>query len=171
MCLKLSIYYNLVGDTLIDRAGGSGLVNTYKDYGCTKYLAPRPQKFESDNSKQANEFCVSLSTYSRPMMVSLMQSAIDYDVENIWFPDLIDQLGNFDEVEIGSDNDLADAYGIALMQAVSNNVAPRDNTQTAKEDPFSLGGWTFDKNGEHIPIDEENNQYFGTQKDFDGFGL
>jgi len=171
MCLKLSVYYNLVGDTLIDKAGGSGLVNTYKDYGCTKYLAPRPQKFESDNSKQANEFCVSLNIYSRPMMVSLMQSAIDYDVENIWFPDLIDQLGNFDEVEIGSDNDLADAYGIALMQAASNNVAPRDNSQTSKENPFSFGGWAFDKNGEHIPIDEENNQYFGTEKDFDGFGL
>jgi len=168
MCVKLSVYYNLIGDTLIDKAGSSGLVNTYKDFGCTKYLAPRPTKFESENTKQSHEFCVSLNSYSRPMMVGLMQSAVDYDVQNIWFPELINQLGNFDEVEVGSDNDLADAYGIALMQCVSNNVTPRDNSQIAKEDPFSFGGWAFDKNGEHIPIDEENNHGFGTEKDFGG---
>jgi len=168
MCVKLSVYYNLLGDTLIDKAGSSGLLNTYKDFGCTRYLAPRPTKFESENSKQSNEFCVSLNSYSRPMMVGLMQTAVDYDVQNIWFPELINQLGNFDEVEVGSDNDLADAYGIALMQCVSNNVPPRDNTQLEKENPFSFGGWAFDKNGEHIPLDEENNQGYGTEKDFGG---
>lgn len=172
MCVKLSVFYNLIGDTLIDKAGSSGLVNMYKDFGCTKYLAPRPQKFESENSKQSNEFCVSLNSYSRPMMVGLMQTAVDYDIQNIWFPELINQLGNFDEVEIGSDNDLADAYGIALMQCVSNNVTPRDNSQIEKEDPFSLGGWTMDKNGEQIPTDDDfSTRPENPQKDFDGFGL
>ena len=39
--------------------------------------------------------------------------------------ELIDQLGNYDEVEIGSDNDLADAYGIALVQDKSFDVIPK----------------------------------------------
>ncbi len=171
ICIKASVFFNLTGDTLGDKAASSGIINMYKDFGCTKYLAPRPQKFESANTQQSHEFWVSLNSYSRPMMIGLLQSAVDYDIQNVWFPKVIAQVSDFDVVEEDGDNDLADAWGIALMQAVSNNVAPRDKSQTEKEDPFSLGGWAFDKNGEHIPIDEENNQYFGTEKDFDGFGL
>lgn len=171
MCIKASVFFNLLRDTLGDHAASSGILNMYKDYGCSKYLAPRPQKFESENTQQSHEFWVKINSYSRPMMIGLLQSAIDYDVQNVWFPRVIKQVSEFDVVEEDGDNDLADAWGIALMQSVSNNITPRDNSQTQKENPFSLGGWVFDKNGEHIPIDEENNQYYGTQKDFDGFGL
>lgn len=169
MCLKLSVYYDLVGNTLGDKASSSGIINWYKDSNCMKYLAPRPVKFESMNSEQSHEFWVSLNSYSRPLMVGAMQTAIHDHVQNIWFPELINQLGNFDEVEIGSDNDLADAYGIALMQSISLSVAPRDDTFQEKEDPFSLGGWTQDKMGNIVPIGEFTRPD-DPETDFEGFG-
>lgn len=138
MCVKLSVYYNLVGSTLGDKAGSSGIISCYKENGCEKYLALRPQKFESETSTQAHEYWVSLNSYSRPLMVGLMQTAVHDYVQNIWFSDLIDQLGNFDTIETDSDNDLADAYGIALMQDVSVGIAPRDLNYSSKDNPFIL---------------------------------
>lgn len=172
MCIKLSVYYGLVRDTLGDKAHCSGIISLYKDYGCVKYLAPRPQKFESDNSQQVHEFWVSLNITSRPMMIGLLETAIDEHIENVWFPQIINQAGDFDVVEVDGDNDLIDAWGIALIQAVSNNTPPRDNSHIEKENPFSLGGWTVDANGEGIPIDEEENyRPSNPEKDFDRFGL
>ena len=58
------------------------------------------------------------------------------------------------------------------MQSVSNNVAPRDNSQLENENPFSLGGWRTDANGEGIPTDDEDYiQSDNPQKDYDRFGL
>ena len=170
MCLKLSVYYDLVGNTLGDKAGSSGIIKWYENHNCMRYLAPRPKKFESMNSEQSHEFWVSLNTYSRPLMVGAMQTSIHDYCQNIWFPELINQLGNFDEVEIGSDNDLADAYGIALMQSISVVAAPRDDNTKESEDPFSLGNWITDKNGNVIPVGdfkrptnpEEDHEYFGS---------
>lgn len=170
MCLKLSVYYDLVGNTLGDKAGSSGIIKWYENHNCMRYLAPRPKKFESMNSGQSHDFWVSLTTYSRPLMVGAMQTSIHDYCQNIWFPELINQLGNFDEVEIGSDNDLADAYGIALMQSISVVAAPRDDNAKESEDPFSLGNWITDKNGNIVPAGdfkrptnpEEDYEYFGS---------
>ena len=169
MCLKLSVYYNLVGNVLGDKAGSSGMINWFKDHNCQKYLALRPTKFESTNSQQSHEYWLSINSYSKPLMVGLMQTAVYDYAQNIWFKELISELQNYDEVEIGSDNDLADAYGIALVQDVSVNVAPRDDSFVQEEDPFSLGGWDLDKSGNVIPAlefkkpedPEEDFQYFG----------
>lgn len=170
MCLKLAVYYDLVGNTLGDKAGSSGLINWFKDHGCQKYLAPRPTKFESVNSQQSHEYWLSVNSFSKPMMVGLMQTAIYDYVQNIWFEELIDQLGNYDEVEIGSDNDLADAYGIALVQDVSLNVAPRDDSFMQQEDPFSLNRWEYDKNGNLIPSIEIQKPE-DPEQDFEYFGV
>jgi hypothetical protein len=161
MCVKASVYYGLTRNTLGDKAASSGIINTYKEYGCTKYLAPRPTKFESENTQQSHEFWVSLNSYSRPMMIGLMQSAIDFHSENMWFDQHIEQVSNFDEVEVDSDNDLADAWGIMLMQIVSDGTKPRDNKQVMADNPFSLGGWEQDKNGDWIPTDEFDGQQSG----------
>jgi hypothetical protein len=170
MCLKLSVYYGLVGVTLGDKAGSSGIINWFKDNGCQRYLAPRPTKFESVNSQQANEYWFSINSYSRPMMISLMQTGIYDYCQNIWFPQLIDQLGNFDEVEIGSDNDLADAWGISLVQDASLTVPVRDVTENDKEDPFSLGGWAMDKSGDWVPV-KDFERPSSPEQDYEGFGL
>lgn len=169
MCLKLSVYYNIIGNVLGDKAGSSGIINWFKDNGFQRMLALRPQKFESENSEQSHEYWVSLNKYSRPLMVGLMQTVIYDFCQNIWFEQLIEQLLNFDDVEIGSDNDLADAFGIALMQDVSVNIAPRDNSLIEKSNPFVLPEWQTDRFGNLVRGDMQTN-FDNPEKDSDYFG-
>lgn len=169
MCLKLAVYYDLKHNVLGDLAASSGILTWFKDAGCSNYLANRPTKFESDSSEQSHEFWVRMTNTSRPMRSGLMQSWIEDFIDGCWFPELVGQLGNFDEVEIGSDNDLADALGIALMQDVSMPTAPRDNTKMNEKNPFVLGGWIYNDKGILVPTDEVERP-INPEKDFSHFG-
>lgn len=145
LCLKLAVFYNLRSNVLVDV--GAGLIMQYfMDNGCWNYLADRPRKFESEASEQTHEKGVRLTGFSRLRMVALMQSDVEDNIQEIWFPELINQLGNYDVVEVGSDNDLADAYGLALMQSVSFDIKPRDTTDESVNDRFNLP--TFVADGE-----------------------
>lgn len=168
-CLKLSVYYDTIGATLGDKAASSGIINHYKTSGFERMLALRPTKFESQNTEQAHEYWVSLNKYSRPMMVGLMQTNIDYNCQNTWFDELLKQLSNFDDVEEGSDNDLADAWGIALMQDVSTSFSPRDNNVALKANPFVLPEWEEGRDGIMTPK-YATERPSNPEKDFDGFG-
>lgn len=161
MCLKLAIYYKLDGQCLFD-VRNPGIIQYFKEMGCERYLAHRPAKFESPNSEQGHDFGLSINNYSKPMMVSLMQSAVEDYVQNIWFSDLINELGNYDEVEIGSDNDLADAYGIALVQDVSCDVRPRNLDDDLGDDRFKL---SFEKEGE-FDTEQSNVPRLTDEQDF-----
>jgi len=168
MCVMLSVYYNLVSNTLVDIANG-GIFNHYKDTGNRKFLARRPVKFESEGSQQTEEFGVRLTNFSRPRMVGLMQTHIVDHCQDIWFPELIHQLGNYDEIEVGSDNDLADAYGIALMQDVSCEVKPFDMEDDSQEDRWKLPEFGTNRFGDIVPKigggavinPQEDNETFG----------
>lgn len=137
LCLKTAVFYQLYNNVLVD-VGAAMVMQYFKENGGWKYLADRPRKFESETSEQTHEKGVRLTTFSRPRMSGLMQADIEDNVENNWFPELINQLGNFDEVEIGSDNDLADAHGLSLMQDVSCEVKPRDNEANDIGDRYEL---------------------------------
>lgn len=150
LCLKLSVYYKLYNNVLVDVAAGR-IMEYFRENGCYGYLADRPRKFESENSEQTHEKGVRLTNFSRPRMVSLMQSHIEDYCQDIWFPELINQLGNYDEVEIGSDNDLADAYGIALMQDISCDIKPRDDNDDTVNDKYSLTQYVATKDGGLVP--------------------
>lgn len=151
LCLKLSVHYNLIESVLVD-VRCPLVIEYFKQRGCERYLAYRPTKFEKENSEQTNTYGVSLNLNSRPQMVSIMQSAIFDFSCNIWFRPLIKELLNFDDVAIGSDNDLADAYGIALMQDVANTIAPQDNKDFSYKEMYELGGeFKVNENGEIIP--------------------
>ncbi len=75
-----------------------------------------------------------------------MQSNVEDYIEYNWFdhedetgPMLIGELQNYDEVEIGSDNDLADAFGMALFQDISCEIRPMDlNATESENDRFKL---------------------------------
>lgn len=150
MCLKLSVYYGLIGNVLVD-VGAGVIMQYFNDNGCWRYLADRPRKFESENSDQSHEKGVRLTNFSRPRMVGLMQAHIEDYCHDIWFPELINQLGNYDEVEIGSDNDLADAYGIALMQDISCDVRPRDDNDTQYDKRFEITQYIATADGGLVP--------------------
>jgi hypothetical protein len=151
MCLRLSIHFNLHEAVLCD-VRSSGVMNYFEQKGMQKYLAYRPKKFESENSEQTHIWGVSLNVYSKPLMLGLMQSGVDYFCDQIWFPELLNQLQNFDIAYIGSDNDLGDAYGMALMQDVSMEIQPRNQKEWESEDMFDISGeWATDSNGNPIP--------------------
>jgi len=137
LCLKLSIYYkmhlNVLGDIASD-----GIMGYFDTAGHYNMLAYRPKKFEALTSEQKHPKWVRLTTHSKPLMIGLMQFHVNHHCENIMFPELLDEIGDYDEISKESDNDLADAYGIALMQDVANEVAPRDNEATQIHDRFDL---------------------------------
>lgn len=168
MCLKLSVYYNLQGAFLVDAAKPQIIKFFEENYG-QQYLALRPKKFESSNSEQTHIHGVLLTRTSRPQMVSLMDTAIYYNGDQIWFDELINQLQNFDEVEEGSDNDLADAYGISLMQNASMEAPPSNYEDSSIDEIFNLHAGTFDHNGEYhhgatgveLKTDEQDHDLFG----------
>jgi hypothetical protein len=169
MCLKLAVYYNLQGATLIDAAKPHVIKYFEENYG-QQYLALRPKAFENSNSDQTHVHGILLTKGSRPKMVGLMDTAIYYNVDQIWFDELINQLQNFDEVEEGSDNDLADAYGIALMQAAAEEAPPSNHDDSDIDEAFNLHAGTFDRNGNYhhnvetqeLKNDEQDSDLFGT---------
>lgn len=182
MCLRLAVYYNIRNNVLIDVAKPQ-IIKYFEERSCFGYLAPRPRKFESPNSEQSHAVGVSLNIYSRPMMVALMESAVYYNVDQIWFNhteeypngvkiqcDLINQLGNFDETEVGSDNDLADAYGIALMQDVSCDLRVEDESTRDIDDIFNVHDGYFDHFGNFIQGGKPT-ELKSDEQDHDRFGL
>jgi len=170
MCLQLAVYYDLVGNVLVDIANGL-VIQYFKEQGGAKYLAIRPTKFESENSDQTSEFGVRLTTFARPRMVGLMQTHILDHVQDIYFPELIHQLGNYDEIEVGSDNDLADAYGIALMQDISCEIRPFDYNDNTQDNRWKMPEYTTDRNGNVILKPDGGDFPINPQEDSDTFGL
>jgi hypothetical protein len=153
MCLKLAVYYNLIGNVLGD-IRSDGILEFWKTWGADRFLAHRPAKFESEDSGQLTDYWFSINKHSKPLMVGVMQRHIEDYSENIWFnssvatgPNLIDELQNYDEVEIGSDNDLADAYGIALVQDISCETRPKDTEKEDQENIFDLPDFRMGKDG------------------------
>jgi len=147
MCAMLSVYYNLMENTLID-FGKPAIIQWYKDHGLQRYLAKRPQKFESENSDQNHDYGVSINTYSKPKMVGLLQTYyLDYG-DTIWFRVMIDEALRYDELEKESDNDTVDALGIALMQRISIGAASYFNeAQIEEQNPFAYPSYEEDSFG------------------------
>ncbi|MFA7287644.1 MAG: hypothetical protein WC055_02075 [Melioribacteraceae bacterium] len=137
LCIQLSIYYKMYGNVLGD-IGSDSVMKHFELFGCYQYLADRPKKFESLTSEQMHVKWVRLTDYSKPKMIGLMQSHVIDHCDKIWFPELISQISTYDEGARDSDNDLADAYGIALMQDISYDMTPKNTEDDQIPDRFAL---------------------------------
>lgn len=171
LCMKASVLFDLVGNTLVD-VRNPGIIQHYKDWGLQKYLALRPPKFESPGSEQGHDYGVSLNGYSKPLMVGLMQTNIYDNCHKIWFntnhehgPNMILEYQNYDEIAKESDNDLADADGIALMQDVSIGVPPKDKGKVEKDDRFDLPEYGYDEHGEVVPAEFGGRVYYDEENE------
>lgn len=153
MCVKLAVHFDLQNSVLCD-VRSSGVITWFQNRGMEQYLAYRPKKWESENSEQTHTWGISLNNYSKPKMLGEMQSAIDYFGDQIWFPELLNQLQNFDIAYIGSDNDLGDAYGMALLQDGAEEIAPRDTKAWSDKEMYELGGeFKTNEHGDLIPAE------------------
>lgn len=150
-CMKVSVYYGLYANTLIDYAK-PGIIQYYKDSGCDSYLAMRPKKFESATTTQQHDFGVSLNTYSRPVMVSLLQSYFEDYSDSIWFDTILDEAKIYDEYTKDSDNDSIDALGISLMQEISDDVLPFSQDDKKIAEAFAYPEFTEDDDGNIVPF-------------------
>ena len=143
------MYYNLRGNTLIDYAK-PGIIQHYKDAGLESYLAKRPQKFEGATSTQGHDYGVSLNTYSRPLMVSLLQSYFEDYTDTLEFDIVIEEALRFDEFTKDSDNDSIDALGISLMQEVSDGVTPFNADDKAIAEAYKYPELEMDNDGDIV---------------------
>jgi len=137
LSLKLAIYYDLVGNVLVDVAAGL-IIQYFKDKGCSKYLAKRPVSFESEDSQQGHEFGLKLTVFSKPRMIALLQSYVAYNGTKIWFKELVEDLLNYDMAQKDSDWDSADALGFALVRSTEISKKPVDVTKMLENDPYDL---------------------------------
>lgn len=166
MCLKVAVHYNLVNAVLVD-VRQALVMDYFKKNSGEKFLAYRPTKFESENSEQKHEYGVSLNKYSRPRMVAIMQTDVLDNGHKFDFPDLVQELKNYDEFTEGSDNDLADAYGMALMQDVSMELRVRPVDEKEDDRFVMYDHETEDKT--YLQNIQQDRDSFGSTKDEDDY--
>lgn len=167
MCLRLAIYFDLQQSVLIDVANKL-IFKYFEERGYSNLLAYRPKKLETEDSQQTNAYGFHINNHSKTIMVGLMQGAILDYAKYIHFPELLNQLQNYDEVEIGSDNDLADAYGIALVQDVSEEVHARSTREYTDENIFNTTQWVTDAYGNKVPVVASNVKIISEEQDHPG---
>ena len=159
MCCKVSVYYNLYQNTLIDFAKPA-IMNHYKDLGLESYMAKRPPKFQSETSQQSHEYGVSINAYSKPIMIGMLQSYIEDYIHTCWFSTILDELKIYNVSQDDSDNDTVDALGIALMQDVSEGVAAFNQDDAAIQQAYETVEYMLDAEGNTViknkSIDADN---------------
>ncbi|MFA6916970.1 MAG: hypothetical protein WC222_11275 [Parachlamydiales bacterium] len=125
MALKVAIYYNTIKNCIIS-AESDMVIDYFKKNHGKKYLSPRPKAFDAPEGQQQHDFGVKMTQYSKPRMLSLMQSWVEDNADVIFFLDLLLNLIAYDEENIGTDWDDADAVGYALMRIVDMKHDPKD---------------------------------------------
>ena len=166
LSLKLSIYYELIDSTLVDR-GAAVIMQYYKNAGMERYLSKSCRKFESPNTTQTPDYGQSLNNYSLPKMVSALQTYFDYHVHKVWFKHILDEALNYDEFEIGSDNDTVDALGLALMKAIDSDIQAVNDNDLLVRNPYQYPVWGLDSQGNVVDKsnDDVNDEPLGEKED------
>lgn len=155
LCLKASIYFNLVDSVLFDVR--SPMVSKhFEENEGWKFLADRPKKFETENSQQTHVKGVSLNSYSKPVMLSLLQSYFLDHGHKIWFPCIIDEALRYDVVTKESDCDSVDALGIALMCLINMGYDVIDDNDNQRDSAFDFPKWRQDADGNWIDSSSDN---------------
>lgn len=150
-CRLLSKYYNLYRGVLVDIANGV-IINHFIEKGAEQYLSYQIKKFESPNSESQNQYGIRLTGYTRPRMVSALQTLFYNHVHKIWFEKIIDEALDFDAVEVDSDNDTIDALGLALMKALDMDQVAEDEKQLLKSNPYAYPSFKEDMDGNLIDV-------------------
>lgn len=154
--LKISIYYNLIGNMMIS-AESDSCIDYFKKHGGKKYLSFRPSSFDSPTGdKPTNAYGAKMNTYSKPRMVGLLQTWTEDCIIYCWSKLIINDLLTYDEENIGNDWDLADAIGLALMRIVDMRRKPKEKEKESDElEENAMPDfieWGADDNGVVVPL-------------------
>lgn len=160
LSLKVSIFYNCIGNTMCN-AEQEFVIDYYIKNGGRKFLAKRPKSFDSPNTKIRDVFGAKMTIHSKPLMLGIVQSLIESYVEFFYFRKmLIDGLA-YDETNIGTDWDSIDGLGLAAMRIWDMKTIPRE-----KHDDIGLDfvEWVLDNDGNPIPVENVYGQNRGNLK-------
>jgi len=158
----IAVLYGTIGNTMVS-AEIDMLIKFFIDNNATKYLAKRPKSFDSPDSKLTNKYGAKMTGYSKPRMLSLLQSFIEDYISHCWFIEIINDLLAYDKENIGNDYDLADAIGYALMHIIELKRAPEKNNLEKSNNELSLPA--FVRTANNVLIDRSVQGNFDESED------
>ena len=110
-CLKLAVYYNakmLIEFTRI------GIIGYFQRAGAKQYLKERPATAHSPKTVNRNRYGIQMNKHTKAVMEQFMETYIEENCQDIWFIDLLDELGSY-----GIRNtDRAIAFGLCLIHDI-----------------------------------------------------
>ncbi len=155
ICLMMSVFWDTPKNTMID-AGRPLIIKHYETNGCTRYLSPRPKSFESETSEQTHKYGMMFTggVKSKSQAISIVQSWVLDDIDHCVFPVILRDLVDYDIEQKNSDWDIVDALMLALIRDIDMKRAATEEDPEA-DDPFDLGEWVEDEDGNVINTKKE----------------
>lgn len=150
-CLKIAVYYGLVKNTMVN-AEQDFVIDYFLKNDGKKYLSPRPKAFDSPKSQQVHKLGAKMTGYSKPMILGVVQSYVEDDIEYCNFVDLLRDLLAYDEEYVGTDWDSVDALAYAIMRVEDMKTRPR-KSDDAEDSALADAKWIFDKDGNALLVD------------------
>lgn len=141
ICLMISVAYNLLHNTMVS-AEADLVIQYFKNQSCVKYLSPRPKSFDAPSGELLNDFGAKMTMYSKPRMVGLLQSWVEDNIEWCRYIRTINDLISYDDANIGTDYDSADALGLCLMRIEDMKRKPKHHENDEDYKNLQLPSYT-----------------------------
>jgi hypothetical protein len=93
-----------------------------------------------------------MTGYSKPMILGVVQSYVEDDIEYCNFVDLLRDLLAYDEEYVGTDWDSVDALAYAIMRVEDMKTRPR-KSDDAEDPALADAKWIFDKDGNALLVE------------------
>lgn len=162
ICLKIAVHWNLIKNVMCNAEQDFVIEYFLKNYG-RKFLSPRPRSFDAPKSQQIHKFGAKMTSFSKPMILGLLQSwVLDYAMF-CKFALLLRDLLAYDEEYVGTDWDSADALAYAIMRIEDMRARPRKR-EDENEERSSEPKWVYDKNGNPILVEIERKEKMGDKR-------
>lgn len=148
-CLKISVFYNLLKNTMCN-AEQDFVLDYYIKNGGKQFLSPRPRAFDSPKSQQLHKFGAKMTGYSKPLILGVVQSYVEDYVDFCVFVELLRDMLAYDEEYVGTDWDSVDALAYAIMRIEDMKTRPRKSDTEEYDNEMAV--WKFDQDGNAILV-------------------
>lgn len=150
ICLKIAVFYGLYHNVMVS-AEHDFIMDYFIKNGGQRYLAERPKSFDAPNSQPTNKYGYKMTGESKPRVLGHLQTLVDEHSEYIWFPYIIRDFLAYDEENIGTDWDIADAMALAYIRILDMKKRPKEKSH-AKD--FKYMNELPDIENENINLDQ-----------------
>jgi hypothetical protein len=164
--LKIGIFYGAIKNVMCAYENDM-VVKYYKDNGSKKYLSPRPKSFCSPDSKQIHEYGIKMDSYSKPRMLSIMQSGVEDFSHELGPIGLVTDLIGYDDERVQTDWDAADAWGYAKVRIADRKAKPRTDDTAAHDKRDDAIEWEMGPGG--YMVQKYPNNSGGGDRELDDF--